>query len=103
MESWFRGSGCVPINNLMEDAATVEISRAQIWEWIRHPKGILDDGRKVTVELFHELLRDELAKIRAAVGEEQFARRKFKTASDILDQIITSEQFVEFLTLPAYQ
>src|SRR2546421_5236248 len=103
LESWLRGSGCVPINNLMEDAATVEISRAQIWEWIRHPKGILDDGRKVTIDLFSELLNDELAKIRAAVGEEQFSRRKFQTASDILDSIITSEQFVEFLTLPAYQ
>jgi len=52
MESWLNGLGCVPINNLMEDAATVEISRSQIWEWIRHPKGILDDGRTVTVELF---------------------------------------------------
>src|SRR5437660_5786247 len=103
LDSWLRGTGCVPINNLMEDAATVEISRAQIWEWIRHPKGILDDGRKVTIDLFSELLNDELAKIRAAVGEEQFSRRKFQTASDILDSIITSEQFVEFLTLPAYQ
>ena len=103
LESWLRGSGCVPINNLMEDAATVEISRAQIWEWIRHPKGILDDGRKVTIDLFSELLNDELAKIRASIGEEQFSRRKFQTASDILDSIITSEQFVEFLTLPAYQ
>ena len=103
LESWLRGSGCVPINNLMEDAATVEISRAQIWEWIRHPKGILDDGRKVTIDLFRELLNDEMAKIRAAIGEEQFSRRKFQTASDILDSIITSEQFVEFLTLPAYQ
>src|SRR3989440_593677 len=103
LESWLRGSGCVPINNLMEDAATVEISRAQIWEWIRHPKGVLDDGRKVTIDLFRELLNDELAKIRASIGEEQFSRRKFQTASDILDSIITSEQFVEFLTLPAYQ
>src|SRR5579863_78287 len=55
LESWFRGTGCVPINNLMEDAATVEISRAQIWEWIHHPQGILTDGRKVTVELFRQM------------------------------------------------
>src|SRR5438552_3980188 len=103
LESWLRGSGCVPINNLMEDAATVEISRAQIWEWIHNPKGILDDGRKVTIELYKELARDELEKIKSAVGQQQFSRRKFQTAAQILDRIITDDQFVEFLTLPAYQ
>src|SRR5438874_2833759 len=71
LESWLRGSGCVPINNLMEDAATTEISRAQIWQWIHHPKGILDDGRKVTIELFRDLSRDELEKIKAAIGEQE--------------------------------
>ena len=103
LESWLRGSGCVPINNLMEDAATVEISRAQIWQWIHHPKGIMSDGRKVTVDLFRELEQDELEKIKAKVGEKQFAARKFQTAAEILDKIITDDQFVEFLTLPAYQ
>jgi malate synthase len=103
LESWLRGSGCVPINNLMEDAATVEIARSQIWQWIHHPKGYLDDGRKVTVDLFHDLAKDELEKIRSAVGEQQFAKRKFQTAYEILDQIITNDQFVEFLTLPAYK
>src|SRR5712691_10332145 len=103
LESWLRGSGCVPINNLMEDAATTEISRSQIWEWIHHPKGILDDGRKVTVALFQELAKDELEKIRATVGEQQFTSRKFQTAAEILDNIITDDQFVEFLTLPAYR
>ena len=102
MESWFRGSGCVPINNLMEDAATVEISRSQIWQWIRHPKGILVDGRKVTIELFRELLAEELGKIKGMVGEQQYAARKFQEAAQLLDKIITNEQFVEFLTLPAY-
>jgi malate synthase len=103
LESWLRGSGCVPINNLMEDAATTEIARAQIWQWIHHPKGILDDGRKVTIELYKELARDELEKIKTAVGEQQFARRKFQTAAQIFDSIITDDQFVEFLTLPAYK
>src|SRR5213592_3279160 len=103
LESWLRGSGCVPINNLMEDAATVEISRSQIWQWIQHPKGNLDDGRKVTIELYHQLAKDELEKIRAAVGEQEFARSKFQTAAEILDKVITPDQFVEFLTLPAYQ
>ncbi len=103
MESWFRGSGCVPINNLMEDAATVEISRSQIWQWIRHPKAILADGRKVTVELFRQLEAEELEKIKKAIGEQQYASRPFDKAARLLDEIITSEQFVEFLTLPAYK
>ncbi len=103
LESWLRGNGCVPINNLMEDAATTEIARSQIWQWIHHPKGILDDGRKVTVDLFHELAKDELEKIRSAVGEQEFTRRQFQIASEILDTIITDDQFTEFLTLPAYK
>jgi len=103
MESWLNGLGCVPINNLMEDAATVEISRSQIWEWIRHPKGILDDGRKVTVELFRQIEAEELERIKQAIGEEQYASRKFDKAAQLLDNIITEERFVEFLTLPAYR
>ncbi len=103
MESWLNGLGCVPINNLMEDAATVEISRSQIWEWIRHPKGILEDGRKVTVELFRQIEAEELEKIKQAIGEEQYASRKFDQAAQLLDNIITEERFVEFLTLPAYK
>lgn len=102
MESWLRGSGCVPINNLMEDAATVEISRSQIWQWIHHPLGILTDGRKATIELFRELLADEMNKIKQMVGEQEFASRPFDTAAKLLDNIITSEVYVEFLTLPAY-
>lgn len=103
LDSWLRGIGCVPINNLMEDAATVEISRAQIWQWVHHPRGILDDGRKVTLELFHQLMADELGKLQTALGAEQYAKRRFDTAAQILDQIISSDEFVEFLTLPAYQ
>jgi len=103
IEAWLRGTGCVPLYHLMEDAATTEISRSQIWEWIHHPKGILEDGRKVTVALFQELAKDELEKIRATVGEQQFTSRKFQTAAEILDNIITDDQFVEFLTLPAYR
>ena len=87
----------------MEDAATTEISRAQIWQWIHHPKGILEDGRKVTIELYQELAKDELEKIRSAVGEQQFANRRFQSAAEILGKIITDDKFVEFLTLPAYQ
>ncbi len=103
LDSWLRGLGCVPINNLMEDAATVEISRSQIWEWIHHPRGILEDGRKVTIELFRQVAEEELEKIKATIGEKQFASRKFQQAAELLDKIITDEQFVEFLTLPAYR
>lgn len=103
LDSWLRGNGCVPINNLMEDAATVEISRAQIWQWLHHPKGILNDGRKVTVELFHQLMQEELDKIKTTVGEPVYAKRRYASAAEILDKIITDDGFVEFLTLPAYQ
>ncbi|GAC1405109.1 MAG: malate synthase A [Ktedonobacteraceae bacterium] len=103
MESWLRGNGCVPIFNLMEDAATTEIARSQIWQWLHHPKGVLDDGRKVTVDLFHQLMQEELDKIKMAIGEQQYAGRKFQTAAELIDKIITDDQFVEFLTLPAYQ
>ncbi|HEX7733384.1 MAG TPA: malate synthase A [Ktedonobacteraceae bacterium] len=103
LESWLRGSGCVPINNLMEDAATVEIARAQVWQWIHHPKGVLNDGRKVTVQLFRELARDEQEKITSLLSAAQLSERKFQQAGLILDEIITSDIFVEFLTLPAYR
>jgi malate synthase len=103
MESWLRGSGCVPIFNLMEDAATVEISRSQIWQWIHNSRGVLADGRKITVDLFRQLAAEELQKIETGLSEQQIASRKFKTAATIIDQIITDDTFVEFLTLPAYQ
>ncbi|HET8911197.1 MAG TPA: malate synthase A, partial [Ktedonobacteraceae bacterium] len=102
LESWLRGTGCVPIYNLMEDAATVEISRAQVWQWIRNPRGKLTDGRKVTIEMFRQFAREETEKIKQMIGAEQFAGRKFSTANQILDRIISDEQFIEFLTLPAY-
>jgi malate synthase len=103
LESWLRGSGCVPIFNLMEDAATCEISRTQIWQWIRHPKGVLDDGRKVTVELFRKVMDEELAKIRADVGSDAYDQGKYPLARQIFDQVTTGLQLVEFLTLPAYE
>jgi malate synthase len=103
LESWLRGSGCVPIFNLMEDAATCEISRTQIWQWIRHPGGVLDDGRKVTAELFRRTLAEELDKIRADVGADAFATGKYDLARQVFDRVSTSDEFIEFLTLPAYE
>jgi malate synthase len=100
--SWLAGNGCVPVFNLMEDAATAEISRAQIWQWIRSPKGVLDDGRKVTVELFRQLLPEELQKVRQILGPA-YDDGRYEEAAELFDQITTSEEFVEFLTLPAYE
>jgi len=103
MAAWLGGNGCVPIHNLMEDAATAEISRAQIWQWIRHPRGVLDDGRKVTVELFRQITQEELAKLRARLGEAAYAAGNFERAAKLIDGITTAETFETFLTLPAYR
>ena len=102
LESWLRGRGAVPLFNLMEDAATSEISRAQVWQWIRHPRGVLQDGRKVTKELFCHVLEKELDKIKAEIGEPAYRKRKFVLAHELFAKITTDDEFAEFLTLPAY-
>ncbi len=102
MEAWLRGNGCVPILGLMEDAATAEISRAQIWQWIHNPRGVLFDGRRVTAELFREELARELEAIRKELGEDAFGASKFPLAAELLDRISTSEKFEDFLTTLAY-
>jgi len=99
--SWISGNGCVPIHNLMEDAATAEISRSQIWQWIRSPKGILDDGRKVTVDLFRQLQSEEIAQLKAAFGARW--TQQYEDAASMFDLLTTSDNFVEFLTLPGYE
>jgi malate synthase len=103
MGAWLAGTGCVPIFNLMEDAATAEISRAQIWHWIRSPQGVLDDGRKVTKELFKELVPQELAKVKEMLGEKGYAAGKYPDGAKMFEELTLSEDFVEFLTLPAYE
>ncbi|MGH8623668.1 MAG: malate synthase A, partial [Burkholderiales bacterium] len=101
--AWLAGNGCVPVFNLMEDAATAEISRSQIWQWIRSPKGVLEDGRKVTQELFRKLLPEELARVRALLGSDGWAAGRYEDAAKLFDRLITSDAYVEFLTLPGYQ
>jgi malate synthase len=101
--AWLTGNGCVPIFNLMEDAATAEISRSQVWQWMRSPKGVLDDGRKVTRELFHALLVDELKKTPAIVGADAYAAGRYADGARLFEEITTSDDYVEFLTLPAYR
>ncbi|WP_142506863.1 malate synthase A [Melghirimyces algeriensis] len=102
IEAWLRGYGAVGINHLMEDAATAEISRAQIWQWIRHPKGILDDGRKVTVDLFQQIVEEELEQIKERIGEKRFSSGRFSDAKTLFHELTVSDEFVEFLTLPGY-
>jgi malate synthase A len=101
LEAWLRGSGCVPLYNLMEDAATAEISRAQVWQWIRHG-ATLEDGRTVTTELFRRFLEEEMGRVRREVGEPRFLSGRFDDARAIFDRISTADTFEEFLTLPAY-
>jgi malate synthase len=101
-ESWLRGQGCVPLYGLMEDAATAEIARTPIWQWIRYPNGLLADGRKVTVEQFRELLANELTELKAQLGEG-YAQRKFVEAAALLDRMATSAMLVPFLTSEAYE
>jgi len=103
LEAWLRGHGAVPIFNLMEDAATAEISRAQVWQWIRHPNGRLTDGRKGTKELFRDVLDDELSKLKTQLGDKRFGNGKFDDARQLFDRITTNDEFVEFLTLPGYE
>jgi malate synthase len=98
--SWLTGNGCVPIHNLMEDAATAEISRSQVWQWIRSPKGVLDDGRKVTTELVRDLIPKELAKIKASIAGPSAS---YDRAAVIFEQMSTGDGFEEFLTLPLYE
>jgi malate synthase len=100
--AWLAGQGAVPIFNLMEDAATAEISRSQVWQWIRSPKGKLDDGRKVTKELVAQMLPEEMAKIRALLGPA-YALGKYDAAAKIFADLVNNDTFVDFLTLPAYE
>ncbi|OFW32723.1 MAG: malate synthase A [Acidobacteria bacterium RIFCSPLOWO2_12_FULL_60_22] len=102
LEAWLRGSGCVPLYNLMEDAATSEISRAQVWQWIRHGAR-MDDGRPVTAELAQALLQEEMEKMRRAIGDAPYAAGRYALASEIFVDLITSRDFVPFLTIPAYE
>jgi malate synthase len=97
--AWLAGNGCVPIHNLMEDAATAEISRSQVWQWIRSTKGVLEDGRKVTAEMVRAMIPQELTKVKGVVGDGA----SYDRAAHIFEEMSTSEDFAEFLTLPLYE
>ena len=101
--AWLAGNGCVPVYNLMEDAATAEISRSQIWQWIRSPRGVLEDGRKVTRELVAKLLPEELARVRADLGEDGWRAGRYDEAARLFERLVTDDGYTEFLTLPGYE
>jgi malate synthase len=102
VESWLRGNGCVPLYNLMEDAATAEIGRAQLWQWIKH-NAVLDDGRTISMELYTSLLEDEMNNLHTLLGDELFQSGKFELAITLFTEMVQKDGFDEFLTLPAYQ
>jgi malate synthase len=108
IEAWLRGNGCVPLYHLMEDAATAEISRAQVWQWLHHGATVAPDGpsgvaHPLTVDRFGPLVEEEMARIRREVGEEAFARGRFADARELFVGLATAPRFEEFLTVPAYE
>ncbi|HUE98999.1 MAG TPA: malate synthase A [Anaerolineales bacterium] len=103
LDAWLRGSGAVGIYNLMEDAATAEICRAQLWQWTHHPSATLSDGRRISESLYRQFLAEEMEKIRDLYGSQSYAESKMNDAIELFDALVTSEQFAEFLTLSAYE
>ena len=102
IEAWLRGIGCVPLYDLMEDAATAEISRAQVWQWITH-RAPLSDGSIVDAERFKAALADELGVIEGEVGPARFTKGRFPEAAELFERMSLSPTFAEFLTVPAYE
>lgn len=101
LEAWLRGTGCVPLFNLMEDAATAEISRTQVWQWV-HKGAALDDGRTITMELVDQTIAEELAAWKERLGAEKYAAGTWGDAAAMFRDLVARTDFVEFLTLPAY-
>jgi len=101
--AWLAGTGCVPIHHLMEDAATAEISRSQVWQWIHSPQGVLDDGRKVTLDMVRAMIPPALAIIDKGVGENRFIAGDYGQGAAVFEQLIAREPIVEFLTNYCYE
>ncbi|MBA2698592.1 MAG: malate synthase A, partial [Nocardioidaceae bacterium] len=102
LEAWLRGSGAVGINNLMEDAATAEISRSQVWQWL-HNCVELSDGQTVTRDLVERLIDEEIHKIEQSVGDEAFGKGRWDDARSLFTHMALADDFADFLTLPAYE
>jgi malate synthase len=101
--SWLAGNGCVPIHHQMEDAATAEISRSQVWQWVVSPKGILEDGRKITAEMAREMIAEELPKVKAVVLAQGKSEATYDQAAEIFARMALTPEYPEFLTLPLYE
>lgn len=102
IEAWISGNGCVPIYGLMEDAATAEISRTSIWQWIHHEKS-LSNGQQVTKALFRQMLQEEMLVVRKELGEARYHAGRFDEAAQLMERITTQDQLIDFLTLPGYE
>jgi len=102
IESWLRGQGCVPIDHLMEDAATAEISRTQLWQWVTHKVRTVD-GQTVTQKLVLDTTDQEVKQLHSALGAEAFGKRKFQQAADLYRSMLTARELPDFLTTIAYQ
>ena len=100
--AWLAGTGCVQIHNLMEDAATAEISCSQTWHWIHSKKGVLSDGRKVTLEMAQKMIPEELQRIRQSLGETVYAAGKYELAAKLFEKFISTQHLPQFLTLLGY-
>jgi len=103
LASWLSGTGCVPINFLMEDAATAEIARTQVWQWVHHPEAKLAEGPEVTMDLFQQIKNEELANIKQRIGAAAYDSGHYEKAAELLTEIIENPQLEEFLTLRAYE
>lgn len=103
LDSWLRGSGAAALYNLMEDAATAEIARSQLWQWVHNPRAALDDGRPIGADLVRAWIAEELDAIRAALGEADLAERRLEPARELLVGLVTEAEFTEFLTWDAYR
>lgn len=102
LASWLNGQGAAALHNLMEDAATAEISRSQLWQWLQN-KVVLDNGRKLDLAYYHELALDEFRKIKEELGEENHEKQQFPLAEKVLERLVVNSDFVDFLTIPCYK
>jgi malate synthase len=103
MAAWLSGNGCVPIYNLMEDAATAEISRSQVWQWVHHPNAVLADGRKITADLVRAFFTEEAHKLEGRVGHEAYRAGSYDKARRIIEDIVLKDEFTEFMTTVGYE
>jgi len=102
LASWLNGQGAAALHNLMEDAATAEISRSQLWQWLQN-KVILDNGKKLDLAYYHKLAFDEFQKIKEELGEENHEKQQFPLAEKMLERLVVNLHFVDFLTIPCYK